>query len=468
MVDPQTAFWDFNLTTWVWYGEVFRDLTNTTLYWTLFHPNTPDPDNGTAVAAWATAKANFIHTVAVDHSMANLKYFCFANEEENAYNKTAWTAYAVAVRAALDAVGGATAAVQLVGTDYFPCSTALDWVQNVSAVAAYSCHNYGGDEYAAMQSVLQPAVAISHAHAKPFFLAEFGGPSQPRPSCHDACEWWDTPAELNAGLVLAEKVLATINLGGQATGYWTFDDPQGGCPYWGLCRWNETVNPADPLSALSCREAHYSHGLLSKFFRGPATVFRTTTPGPDVVASFVVHGATASLAVINLATTPLAAPVVQLPAGAPNLTTFYRYTVEAAHPPLNPPGDLPGPVGTIHVTPGGGGWQLIDSTSISARSLTIYTSISAARAGDSVVYAVAPPTSCRYLEGSSSLVWQPVEEAKYYRVVGAQGGDARQTHVWSTTARTFHLPPAALAMHSAFSVISVDGYGVASSTVLCA
>ena len=76
---------------------------------------------------------------------------------------------------------------------------------------------------------------------KDFFLSEFGGPScggklaadchegpsDAPPGCKDSCAWFDTPQEKSLGLVLAEKVLATLNSGGQSTGYWTFQDPLG-------------------------------------------------------------------------------------------------------------------------------------------------------------------------------------------------------------------------------------------------
>ena len=81
----------------------------------------------------------------------------------------------------------------------------------------------------------------SVAADKNFFLSEFGGPScggklaadcHEGPSdaphgCKDSCAWFDTPQEESLGLVLAEKVLATLNSGGQSTGYWTFQDPLG-------------------------------------------------------------------------------------------------------------------------------------------------------------------------------------------------------------------------------------------------
>jgi hypothetical protein len=119
-------------------------LRNINRYWTEFHPVLPNPDNTTALHAWARDNVVFLETLVVGHNMSNLEYFCFTNEEEGLNprgNNTAWIAYAEAMRAALDVQGGAVANIKLVGTDYYPCDSAINGIANISAIDSYCCHN---------------------------------------------------------------------------------------------------------------------------------------------------------------------------------------------------------------------------------------------------------------------------------------------------------------------------------------
>ena len=255
MVDPSN-FWDFNTSRFVKdYAALFRDTTNTSLFWTQWVNRTgapvngsslPNPGNATAVAAWAGERAAFVSSLVVAGNVSNLEYYCFSNEEEDVGPAKGWPGpkgntsnfitYNRAVRRALDAIGGAVGAVKLVGTDFFPCKISLDGVMGEASIDSYDCHHYGPEGYTDFTEILKPPLAISHAADKNFFLSEFGGPScggklaaachpahpssgAPK-SCKDSCAWFDTPDETQLGMVLAEKVLATINNGGQSTGYW--------------------------------------------------------------------------------------------------------------------------------------------------------------------------------------------------------------------------------------------------------
>jgi hypothetical protein len=95
VVDP-TGFWDFNVTRFAReFAPLFRDVTNTALYWTEFHPALPDPGNASALAAWAAGRVEFIGSLVVDGGATNLRYYCFSNEEENVpkSNTTNWIMY---------------------------------------------------------------------------------------------------------------------------------------------------------------------------------------------------------------------------------------------------------------------------------------------------------------------------------------------------------------------------------------
>jgi hypothetical protein len=90
MVNP-TAFWTYNTSRFVAdYASLFRDTTNTTLFWTQWAQgqwlptgSLPDPDNATAVSSWAAARAQFVDSLVTDGQITNLRYYCFSNEEES-------------------------------------------------------------------------------------------------------------------------------------------------------------------------------------------------------------------------------------------------------------------------------------------------------------------------------------------------------------------------------------------------
>jgi hypothetical protein len=254
MVDVRT-WWKMNESQYAAeFNDLFRDTTNTTLFWTQWAEGQwaptgglPDPRNATAVSAWAAERAAFLQSMVVGNEVSNLEYYCFSNEEEDVGfpkkgypgrggNTSNFITYNRAVRNALDDLGGAVAAVKLVGTDFFPCESSLDGVKGEASIDSYDCHHYGPEGYTDFTEIIKPPLAISRAANKNFFLSEFGGPScagklaaDCHPShpasgapktCKDSCAWFDTPDETQLGIVLAEKVLATINNGGQSTGYW--------------------------------------------------------------------------------------------------------------------------------------------------------------------------------------------------------------------------------------------------------
>jgi hypothetical protein len=247
----------------------------------------------------------------------------------------------------------------------------------------------------------------------------------------------------------------------------TFEDPLGGCPYWGLCRWNVSKASGSPatMDQLRCRSAHYSYGLLSKFLRGPAQVHTVVSAGTsnDTLASFIIGAdGTSTLVVLNAAETALPSLRVQLPAVATS-RKFYRYAVTEAEPPHNPAGDLPSPV-SMNVKASASG-VLTDATGLPPRSVNIFVS---APPGGSVDAAdplttlglglARSPSACAYDPSGQQLQWEVRAEASYYRIL--RGG----RHLWSTveTRLALESQPAA-----EFAVQAVDRFGVASAAVAC-
>jgi hypothetical protein len=81
--------------------------------------------------------------------------------------------------------------------------------------------------------------------------------------------------EAQAGLQTAEAAIAAINAGAYAMGYWTFTDypdRQGqGINQWGLFK--------SMSAGAVTRAPYYCYGLLTKFLRGPARVYRVVWGG---------------------------------------------------------------------------------------------------------------------------------------------------------------------------------------------
>jgi len=114
----------------------------------------------------------------------------------------------------------------------------------------------------------------------------------------DVCIYWDTPEESLVGIQLAEAAIAALNGGIYAMGYWTFMDfpdyyRRDYINKWGTFKWSG--------NNFSTRAHYYAFGLLTKFFRGPATVFNTNTEDTLLRAAVLKHHSknTYSIAVVS-------------------------------------------------------------------------------------------------------------------------------------------------------------------------
>ena len=75
------AFWDFNSSRFIAdYASLFRDTTNTTLFWTQWAQGQwaptgalPEPGNATALGLWAASRAEFVRSLVVDGGVSNLR-----------------------------------------------------------------------------------------------------------------------------------------------------------------------------------------------------------------------------------------------------------------------------------------------------------------------------------------------------------------------------------------------------------
>jgi len=187
-------------------------------------------------------------------------------------------------------------------------------------------------------------------------------------------------------------------------GYWTFTDfpdrPEWhGINQWGLFKW--LTQGSEP------RAPYYAYGLLTKFFRGPATVYQVETAQENLRVAAIERPSdkTWSIAVVNrnAQDTPIS---IALPAGA-SAAAFRKYVYDARKPPQTEDGDLQGPVGKVEPNSN----RLTDI--VGGLTLTVYTTS----------YDEVPPAPVRGIEVSKLpdgklIKWPANAEADlgYYRV----------------------------------------------------
>jgi len=146
---------------------------------------------------------------------------------------------------------------------------------------------------------------LAKSKNKKFIMGEFG-PKQGiyfiDTVFYDALIYNNTPMEPFAGIQIAEAIIAQINGGLYASSYWTFSDYPGipiHADYgyqvnkWGVFKWYFDDHTTKPT--------YYALGLLTRFFRGPAEVYKVNTSDSllRVCAIKNLENRSYSIAVIN-------------------------------------------------------------------------------------------------------------------------------------------------------------------------
>jgi hypothetical protein len=349
--------------------------------------------------------------------------------------------------------------VKLLATDASPVSywNSLQWaVENMDGITDV----YGGHHYATRQPAddlefydwflerCRWAVGLARSKGKDFILGEFG------PGQYQELRWgrrWDTPEafgtpmEPQAGLQTAEAALAAINAGAYAMGYWTFTDypdrPGQGINQWGLFK--------SMANGAVTRAPYYCYGLLTKFFRGPARVYRVSTSTGKLHAAALQREADKawSIAMINRETHAVAVAIglTEQPGKA-----FRRYVYDTGHVPVTEDGDLQEPSGRLAARDG----ELNDT--VPANSLVVYTT----------AYDDDPPAAVQGLEvkrmdkpgDAKRLTWQPNTDRDlcYYRIYH------NNVRIGSTVATEFLVTGPDRWRSGPYSVVAVDTSGHAS------
>lgn len=287
-------------------------------------------------------------------------------------------------------------------------------MDNITSV--YGGHHYewdmppeNTDFYAHFLKKMKWGSEIARKYHKNFILGEFGSRQDTRfvnGLKLDINVYNDTPSEKYITLQTSEMALAAINGGVYGMAYWTFadfPDPESGSEgylnKWGLFKWSG--------NNYATRGLYYGYGLLTRFFRGPATVYSVTSNDDLVRVAAVQHHdlKTWSIAVVNR--NDKAIPISVVINGMPVNAIFRKYSYNSLNEPSNPFGDMPGPDKKIDMT----GSVLNDS--VGPLSLTVYTT----------AYDENPPAQVQSVKlissgGKYKLTWKENTDPDfcYYRI----------------------------------------------------
>lgn len=407
----------------------------------------------------------------VNRGATNLRYYCCTNElslEQWADMRDDLPRYESYHRSIFAEIRRRGLAITLLATDASDLENwpTLEWAaQHMDDITGiYGAHHYINehdpsdlDFYSSFKERCQWAVNLARGKKKDFILGEFGTAQYFELKYGirwDCAKYFDTPLEALAGLQLAEAVLAAINAGVYALGYWTFNDypdEKGGnyVNHWGIFKW--LTNGAQT------RPSYYSLGLLTKYFRGPATVYQTKAADEKlrVAALRRDEDKAWSIAVLNRNSQDV--PFKLAIAGANQPAVFRKYLYDPQRVPVTVDGDLQEPAAKLPMREG----TLADA--VEAGSLAVYTTL----------YDDTPPAPVRGLEvtrihdtripgeiaEATRLRWSPNSEPDlcYYRIFhhGARIG--------STAATEYIDAGPDNSRPGGYAVVAVDRSGNASS-----
>ena len=451
--------------------------TGSELYMTTWNPKVAKTAD--EWAAYARQVVDSLEYLVRTKGMTNIKYYCMTNEldlKEGGTLKDDLPRFKAYHQALFDELKARKLDIRLLATDESGAWDTIDWAaRNMDEITGvygghYYINQYTPDDerfYPWFLSKMKWGAALARKHGKDFILGEFGCKQVPPGrtvggKIMDSCLYWDTPQEPLAAIQLVEAAVAAINGGVYATGYWTFADfpdkygSTGGVPSssiyankWGVFRWSGGNH--------STRAPYYAYGLLTKFFRGPATVYAVNVNDPRLrVAAVQHHGAkTWSIAVVNRNSRSV--PVAVAVQGATPSASFRKYVYDPKHIPFHPFGDLQAPVGKVAMKDG----RLTDT--VGPLTLTVYTT----------AYDDNPPGPVQGLkvdaaaDGKRNLTWQANDEKDfcYYRVFRSDRTDFvpdAKTQIASTIATKFTDAKAELGKEYHYKVLAVDNSGNAS------
>src|SRR5262249_5042844 len=154
---------------------------------------------------------------------------------------------------------------------------------------AYGAHDFFKDQpledlkfYSVFLEKSRWLAGRAQAKGKPFILGEFGCQqllTEGKGWKLDTCAYFGTPKEPLVGIQMSGAIVASMNAGTAAAAAWSFCDlPEnyagGYSNKWGVFRWSGSGGGGGGGNDFSPRAHYFALGLLTRFFGGPATVFK--------------------------------------------------------------------------------------------------------------------------------------------------------------------------------------------------
>jgi len=444
---PDHCKWDFKQIDEVtWFLDVLKE-TNTEIYVTTFSNNCLI--KGKNEMEYVKHEVDNLEYLKKVKGFDNITYYCMANE----LSLNGWASmvkdldfFKMVHGLFYNELKSRGLDIELLASDASPFEYwhTIEWAANNmdSITGIYGGHHYINNYdlfdntfYKYFYDKLKWGADLSKSKNKRFIMGEFGAKQNSNiidSVMHDANMYNHVPLEAYMGIQVSEAILAIINSGVYACGYWTFSD----FPFpttshrtnkWGLYHWE--------IDNYTTKPSYYCLGLLTKFFRGPSEAYEVVSS--DTLLRFTAlknkENGSISVAVVNRNNLPTKVSINmgELAGDKP----FRKYLYDPENVPFNYFGDLQGPSGKISLKNN----KLNDV--IPPQSLVVYTTC----------YDEEPPAEIKGLQVENKkdegrdrafLTWEPNNEKDfcYYRIYRSEKPDveiSERKQIASTISNAF-------------------------------